>query len=193
VDLRVLVPMQSSSPTEITRLGATATVKWFNPAKGFGFVAPTDESPDAFLHVSVVQRAGLRTLRQGATIICDLTSGPRGPQVSAIYHVDDSTVQDDLPKANSGEESVIDGEVKFFAVNKGYGFGTPPDGSADVFVGISALQRSNLDRLEPGQQIRMYVRPGDKGPTAVRVKILSNTPQPTDPEPNAPSEPSGDR
>ena len=185
--------MQSSSPTEIARLGVTAKVKWFNPAKGFGFVAPTDGSPDAFLHVSVVQRAGLRTLRQGATITCDLTSGPRGPQASAIYHVDDSTVQDDLPKANSGEESVIEGEVKFFAVDKGYGFGTPPDGSADVFVGIGALQRSNLDRLVPGQQIRMHVRAGDKGPMAVRVKILSNGPQPTDPEPNAPSEPSGNR
>jgi CspA family cold shock protein len=115
--------MQSSSPAEVAKMGVTAKVKWFNPAKGFGFVAPTDESPDAFLHISVVQRAGLRTLRQGATIICDLTSGPRGPQVSAINRVDDSTAQDDLPKANSGEESVIDGEVKFWtALNPGNKF-----------------------------------------------------------------------
>jgi cold shock protein len=174
--------MQSSSPAESAKAGVTAKVKWFNPAKGFGFVAPTDGSPDAFLHVSVVQRAGLRTLRQGATIICDLASGPRGPQVSAIDRVDDSTVQDDLPEADSGEESVIDGEVKFFALDKGYGFGMPADGSADVFVGIGALQRSNLDRLEPGQQVRMHVRPGNKGPMAVRVEILSNAPQPAEPK-----------
>ena len=172
--------MQSSSPAEIAQTGVTAKVKWFNPAKGFGFVAPTDGTPDAFLHVSVVQRAGLRTLRQGATLICDLSSGPRGPQVSAIERVDDSTVQDDLPEAENGEESVVDGEIKFFAVDKGYGFGMPADGSADVFVGIGALQRSNLDRLESGQHVRMHVRPGKKGPMAVRVEILSSPPQSTE-------------
>ena len=184
--------MQSSSPADIAKAGVTAKVKWFNPAKGFGFVAPTDGSPDAFLHVSVVQRAGLRTLRQGATIICDLATGPRGPQVSSIERVDDSTVQDDLPEADNGEETVIDGEVKFFAVDKGYGFGMPSDGSADVFVGIGALQRSNLDRLEPGQRIRMHVRPGNKGPMAVRVEILgdSSAEAPTPPAPlsNEPGE-----
>src|SRR5688500_20327513 len=74
--------MQSSLQAVPAKSGVTAKVKWFNPAKGFGFVAPNDGSADAFLHVSVVQRAGLRTLRQGATIICDLTDGPRGPQVA---------------------------------------------------------------------------------------------------------------
>jgi len=164
--------MQSSSPGENAKSGVTAKVKWFNPAKGFGFVAPTDGTPDAFLHVSVVQRAGLRTLRQGATIICDLATGPRGPQVSVIERVDDSTVQDDLPEAENGEETVLDGEIKFFAVDKGYGFGMP-DGGDDVFIGIGALQRSNLDRLESGQHVRMHVRPGKKGPMAVRIEILS--------------------
>ena len=172
--------MQSSSPAEIAKTGVTTKVKWFNPAKGFGFVAPIDGSPDAFLHVSVVQRAGLQTLRQGATVICDLASGPRGPQVAVIDRVDDSTVQDDLPEAGSGEETVMDGEIKFFAVDKGYGFGMPADGGADVFIGIGALQRSNLDRLESGQRIRMYMRPGKKGPMAVRIEILSGAIQPAE-------------
>ena len=166
--------MHSSSEAGPTKTGVTAKVKWFNPAKGFGFVAPMDGSADAFLHVSVVQRAGLRTLRQGATIICDLAEGPRGPQVVVIANVDDSTVADDLPPAD-GEENVLDGEIKFFAVDKGYGFGTPVGGGADVFIGIGALQRSNLDRLESGQQVRMFVRPGKKGPMAVRVEILGHT------------------
>ncbi len=168
--------MQSSSQAVPAKSGVTAKVKWFNPAKGFGFVAPMDGTADAFLHVSVVQRAGLRTLRQGATIICDLTDGPRGPQVALIGRVDDSTVADDLPTDDS-EESVLEGEIKFFAVDKGYGFGMPLGGGADVFIGIGALQRSNLDRLESGQQVRMYVRPGKKGPMAVRVEILGMAPQ----------------
>jgi CspA family cold shock protein len=165
------MPSPSAGPG---KSGVTAKVKWFNPAKGFGFVAPTDGAPDAFLHVSVVQRAGLRTLRQGATIICDLTDGPRGPQVAQIERVDDSTVSDDVPA--DGDEIILDGEIKFFAVDKGYGFGVPVQGGADVFIGIGALQRSNLDRLESGQQVRMYVRPGKKGPMAVRIEITGMAP-----------------
>jgi CspA family cold shock protein len=168
--------MQSSSPSGAGKSDVTAKVKWFNPAKGFGFVAPTDGTADAFLHISVVQRAGLRTLRQGATIRCDLNDGPRGPQVSAIGHVDDSTVSDDMPAAAENEESVLDGEIKFFAVEKGYGFGVPTGGGADVFIGIGALQRSNLDRLESGQLVRMYVRPGKRGPMAVRIEVTGVAP-----------------
>lgn len=168
--------MQSSSSAGSAKTGVTAKVKWFNPAKGFGFVAPMDGSADAFLHISVVQRAGLRTLRQGATLTCDLTDGPRGPQVALIGRVDDSTVSDDIPQSDD-DEVILDGEIKFFAVDKGYGFGMPVDGGADVFIGIGALQRSNLDRLESGQRVRMHVRPGKKGPMAVRVEILSPAPQ----------------
>jgi CspA family cold shock protein len=168
--------MQSSSPSGVGKADVTAKVKWFNPAKGFGFVAPTDGTADAFLHISIVQRAGLRTLRQGATIICALSDGPRGPQVCAIARVDDSTVSDDVPPAAENEESIIEGEIKFFAVEKGYGFGVPVGGGADVFIGIGALQRSNLDRLESGQQVRMYVRPGKRGPMAVRIEITADAP-----------------
>ena len=44
----------------------TGTVKWFNPTKGFGFIAPDDGSKDAFVHISAVERAGLNSLREGA-------------------------------------------------------------------------------------------------------------------------------
>ena len=149
----------------------TAKVKWFNPAKGFGFVAPADGTPDAFLHVSVVHKAGLRTLRQGATIICVLTDGPKGPQVTAIETVDNSTVVDDVPE---GDESVLEGEIKFFAADKGYGFGVPIGGGYDIFIGIGALQRSNLARLESGQHVRMHVQDGTKGPMATQVEIIGD-------------------
>jgi CspA family cold shock protein len=165
--------MQSSGGS--SKSGVTAKVKWFNPAKGFGFVAPTDGSPDAFLHVSVVQRAGYRTLRQGATIVCDLGDGPRGLQVSDIQRVDESSVVDDPPQP--GGESIIEGEVKFFSPEKGYGFALPSGGGQDVFIGIGALQRSNLDRLESGQRVRLHVQPGKKGPTATRIEVLSGPQQ----------------
>lgn len=169
--------MQSSAAGGPAKTGVTAKVKWFNPAKGFGFVAPTDGSPDAFLHVSVVQRAGATVLQQGATIICDLTEGPRGPQVANISRIDQSTSMDDQgPSDGGGGEQVIEGEVKFFATDKGYGFGVPTGGGQDIFIGVGALQKSNVDRLESGQKVRMYIRPGKRGPQAVRVDVLSGPP-----------------
>src|SRR3954467_2973344 len=65
-----------------------ATVKWYNPTKGFGFVSPDDGSPDVFLHVSVVEQAGLQSLNEGSILVCDLADGQKGAQVSAIHSVE---------------------------------------------------------------------------------------------------------
>jgi CspA family cold shock protein len=54
------------------------TVKWFNPAKGYGFIEPEDGSKDAFVHISAVQRAGLTTLREGQKIEFDLVDQEGG-------------------------------------------------------------------------------------------------------------------
>ena len=64
-----------------------AQVKWFNVTKGFGFVAPVDGTPDAFLHVSVLSRAGLQELSDGTEILCVIGAGPKGPQVSRLIEV----------------------------------------------------------------------------------------------------------
>lgn len=53
---------------------ATGTVKWFNPAKGFGFIQPEDGSGDVFVHISAVEKAGLRTLNEGQRISYEITS-----------------------------------------------------------------------------------------------------------------------
>ncbi len=54
------------------------TVKWFNPAKGYGFIEPEDGSKDAFVHISAVQRAGLTTLREGQKVEFDLVDQEGG-------------------------------------------------------------------------------------------------------------------
>lgn len=57
---------------------ATGTVKWFNPAKGYGFITPDDGSKDAFVHISVVERAGLSTLHEGQKVEYELVPGRDG-------------------------------------------------------------------------------------------------------------------
>jgi CspA family cold shock protein len=58
------------------------TVKWFNPAKGFGFIQPDDGSKDVFVHISAVERAGLGTLKEGQKVQFDIARGKDG-KVSA--------------------------------------------------------------------------------------------------------------
>jgi len=67
----------------------TGTVKWFNPTKGFGFIAPEDGSEDAFVHISAVERAGLGSLAEGQKVTFDLEPGRNGRMAAANIQLDD--------------------------------------------------------------------------------------------------------
>ena len=150
-----------------------AVVKWFNPVKGFGFVQPNDGSPDAFLHISVLQEIGRRDLPEGAKIVCDLAQGRKGLQVAAINHVEDPPDSAPQPAMmGEAETSQLEGTVKFFNAEKGFGFVIPDDGSKDVFVSARTLQRIGLATLESNQRVRLSIRHGQKGPMAEHVEVL---------------------
>lgn len=68
---------------------ATGTVKWFNPAKGFGFIEPEDGSNDAFVHISAVERAGLSTLAEGQKVTYELQAGQNGKSSAENLIVED--------------------------------------------------------------------------------------------------------
>jgi CspA family cold shock protein len=57
---------------------ATGTVKWFNPAKGYGFIQPEDGTRDVFVHISAVEKAGLDTLKEGQKVSFEVVSGRDG-------------------------------------------------------------------------------------------------------------------
>jgi CspA family cold shock protein len=63
---------------------ATGTVKWFNDAKGYGFVTPDDGSEDLFAHFSAINMAGFKTLKEGQKVTFDVVQGPKGKQASNI-------------------------------------------------------------------------------------------------------------
>ena len=80
--------MREFAPSMPERTGVKALVKWFNPTKGFGFVQFDDGSPDAFLHVSVIERLGHSDLPEGTEVICDLAQGRKGLQVHQITSIE---------------------------------------------------------------------------------------------------------
>lgn len=63
---------------------ATGTVKFFNEAKGWGFLAPSDGSEEVFVHFSAIKGDGFRTLTQGQEVEFDVTRGPKGLQAANV-------------------------------------------------------------------------------------------------------------
>jgi len=169
---------------------AEATVKWFNPDKGFGFVALVDGSGDAFLHANALQAAGYQSVSPGATLRVRVAQGQKGRQVSQVLSVDESTAQPTRggPGAGAGPRgprparaprrpvdlsSAVEmtGVVKWYNPEKGFGFITPPDGGKDVFVHASALEEAGLPPLQEGQAVRMNVVQGAKGPEVGSISL----------------------
>ncbi|WP_437124264.1 cold-shock protein [Aquibaculum arenosum] len=185
-----------------TRADVRAVVKWFNTAKGFGFVQPNDGSPDAFLHVSVLQAIGRNELAEGAEVICSVQPGRKGMQVAEITSIEHEPEGRPAPRGrdegygggygggfgggygggNSGGHGgygrgdqgggqEIEGTVKFFNADKGFGFIVPDDGSKDVFVSARVLERARVPMLEPDQRVRVTTRMGQKGPMAENIEL----------------------
>lgn len=63
---------------------ATGTVKWFNDAKGFGFITPDQGGEDLFAHFSAINASGFKTLKEGQQVTFEVTQGPKGKQASNI-------------------------------------------------------------------------------------------------------------
>ncbi|GAB2999785.1 cold-shock protein [Arenimonas maotaiensis] len=63
---------------------SVGTVKWFNDAKGFGFIAPEDGSEDIFVHFSAIASEGFRSLKEGQRVTFDVVQGPKGKQAANV-------------------------------------------------------------------------------------------------------------
>ena len=157
-----------------------ATVKWYNPEKGFGFVGLTG-GRDAFLHVSVVERSGNSAVPPGATLEVRVGPGQKGEQVTEILSIDTSTAAQEParhtrsePRYAPPDQATVEelGTVKFYAAEKGFGFIVRDRGGKDIFVHASALNRAGISELAEGQRVAVDMVEGGKGPEAVSIRLI---------------------
>jgi CspA family cold shock protein len=83
----------------------TGTVKWFNDAKGFGFIEPEEGGEDIFAHFSAIQMDGFRTLKQGGRVRFEIVQGPKGQLAQNIASIDspeEAAVPSTVPPPGTG-------------------------------------------------------------------------------------------
>lgn len=176
--------MQEGGSGSAPGAAVVATVKWFNPVKGFGFLTPADGSPDIFCHISAVARAGFDSLPEGATVTCEVEQGRQGPQVWQIHAVDTSTATASPARSGGpprgdyghghGQQGPASGRrvvaaVKWFNPTKGFGFLVPDDGSPDVFCHASAVRDAGYDTLPQGATVTCELVEGQRGPMVASI------------------------
>jgi CspA family cold shock protein len=160
----------------------TATVKFFDLAKGYGFVEPEEGSGDAFLSAAVLEQSGQAPPGPGDVLVCDLMRGPKGRVVAAVYEARAAVRtarqpsgrhgrRPDPPRAADPPAGPVEGRVLWFNPAKGFGFIAPDAGGTDVFVHGRTVAEAGLPGLAEHQRVRFTWRSGDKGPQVERIEL----------------------
>jgi len=151
-----------------------AKLKWFNAAKGFGFVVPEENPVDAFLHITQLQKLGLHGLGEGAEIMCVIDRREKGAIVTELVEVTSLGLTSDGGleiDATADGLYKIKGIVKMYLEDKGFGFVTPDDGMKDIFVHKSCLDQCGVTELYAGQRVRISFKIAEKGREAVKIEV----------------------
>ena len=120
------------------------SVKWFNAEKGFGFVELEGGGGDAFLHISVLSRAGYQTVSPGATLRVSVSPGQKGPQIADVVSVDESTA---TPGAGGGGGG--GGGSSVGPAGGGYGGGPAGGGYGGAAAGGGGFDRPRPSARQP--------------------------------------------
>jgi CspA family cold shock protein len=152
-------------------------VKFFNAAKGFGFIVRDDGGEDVFVHISAVEQAGLTDLADGQPL--DFTLVDRGGRISATnLKIEGEPMAVERGGGGGGAGAgagdrggpqrqltgeKASGTVKFFNAMKGFGFISRDDGQPDAFVHISAVERAGMPTLNEGDRLEFEIEVDRRG------------------------------
>lgn len=154
----------------------TGRVKWYDPAKCYGFIEPDDGQSDIFLHVTCLNACGYQRARAGARVHFEALSRKTRVQAFRILNMDESTATDKPPpqparqvmvKPESGWELA---KVKWVNRVRGFGYLTRGENTPDIFVDLETLGRFGLAEIRPDQSVDVRWGLGSKGVMAAELR-----------------------
>ncbi|MCB1507710.1 MAG: CspA family cold shock protein [Hyphomicrobiaceae bacterium] len=153
------------------------SIKWFDVAKGYGFIVPDNDLPDVLLHVTCLRRDGYQTAYEGARVVCEVLDRPRGLQAMRILSMDESTAvhPSQMPPSRThvtvtAETGFVPVEVKWFNRVRGFGFLSEGEGAPDIFIHMETLRRFGMTELRPGQTVYVRWGEGPKGRMVAEIR-----------------------
>ena len=162
----------------------TGFVKWFDVARGYGFIIPDSGIRDVLIHLSCLLRDGFTAPLEGTRVVCEVVERQKGYQCLRVLDVDTSTAINPVERvARTHVDVEANAEwrkatVKWFNRTRGFGFATEGEGAPDIFIHMETLRKTAIAELMPDQIV--YVRFGDgpKGKMAAEVRLSLNDDMP---------------
>ena len=171
----------SASQPNVAVIEMAGRIKWFDVAKGYGFIVPDEGGNDVLLHVTTLRRDGFLTAREGARVVCEVLQRAKGLQVFRVLSVDLTTAihpaQAGLPRthvqvtASGGFEVAV---CKWFNRTRGFGFLSRGDGTGDIFIHMETLRRFGITELKPGDSFLVRFGDGPKGLMAAEIRPIES-------------------
>jgi len=175
-------PLDSAAPiadsnAHLDVIEISGAIKWFDVAKGFGFIVPDDGRSDVLLHVTCLRRDGYQTAYEGARVVVEALNRPGGLQAFRILSMDESTARHPAQMPAPRTHVVVEPtsklerlEVKWFNRIRGFGFLSAGEGAPDVFVHMETLRRFGITELRPGQFVLVRYGTGPKGLMVAEIR-----------------------
>ena len=157
----------------------SGTIKWFDAAKGYGFIMNDQGGPDVLLHVTCLRAGGYQTAYEGARVHFEVLRRPKGLQAFRILSMDENTAihLSELPQRThvlvapeSDWELAI---VIWFNRVRGFGFLSRRADDKPIFMHMETLRRFGFEEVRPGQTIEVRWGFGSKGLMAAELRPLT--------------------
>ena len=144
-------------------------VKWYNVAKGFGFVVSDEPGPDILIHVNVLRSFGQASVADGSIVELKAQESHRGLQATEIISIAAASPNEPVtqavgtPDGPAPDNPLMPARVKWFDKLRGFGFVNVFGNVEDVFIHMEVLRQSRLADLQAGEAVAIRIREGPRG------------------------------
>jgi CspA family cold shock protein len=152
-------------------------VKWFDVARGYGFIIPDNGIADVLLHLSCLKRDGFDAPLEGTRVVCEAVQRQKGIQCLRVLSVDTSTAIHPVERPSRTHQQVeaaadwVRVKVKWFNRTRGFGFASESDDAPDIFIHMEVLRKTGISEIEPDQWVWVRYGDGPKGKMAAEVRF----------------------